>query len=53
MQTGFSTLVSQDNSIDEFVTNAKSMFLVLLEEGMRSAGDYAKATCREHSIKIE
>ena len=47
MQTGFSTLVSQDNSVDEFVTNAKSMFLVLLEEGMRSAGDYAKASGRD------
>lgn len=47
MQSGFSTLVTQDNSVDEFVTNAKSMFLVLLEEGMRSAGDYAKATGRD------
>ena len=47
MQTGFSTIVSKDTSADEFVTNAKSMFLVLLEEGMRSAGDYAKATGRD------
>lgn len=47
METGFSTLVSKDNSVDEFVSNAKSMFLVLLEEGMRSAGDYAKATGRD------
>ena len=47
MQTGFSTLESLDNSVDEFVTHAKSMFLVLLEEGMRSAGDYAKATGRD------
>lgn len=46
MQTGFNPLVSQDN-LDEFVTNAKSMFLVLLEEGMRSAGDYAKAGGRD------
>ena len=46
MQTGFNPLVSQDN-LDEFVTNAKSMFLVLLEEGMRSAGDYAKASGRD------
>ena len=47
MQTGFSTLVTKDTSVDEFVTNAKSMFLVLLEEGMRSAGNYAKASGRD------
>lgn len=47
MQTGFNTLVTQDNSVDAFVTQAKSMFLVLLEEGMRSAGDYAKASGRD------
>lgn len=47
MQTGFSTIVSQDTSVDDFVSHAKSMFLVLLEEGMRCAGDYAKASGRE------
>lgn len=47
MQTGFNTLVDEDDSVEEFVSNAKSMFLVLLEEGMRAAGNYAKATGRD------
>lgn len=47
MQTGFSNIVSQDTSVDDFVSNAKSMFLVLMEEGMRCAGDYARASGRD------
>lgn len=45
MKTGFDTL-SEAPDVDDFVTQTTSMFLVLVEEAMRAAGDYANAAGR-------
>jgi histone H3/H4 len=47
MKTGFNLVVDPSKDADEFVEQSSSLFLVLLEEAMRSAATYAKATDRD------
>jgi histone H3/H4 len=46
MKTGFDAAVSEDTAVQEMVSISTSMFLVLLEDAMQSAGDYAAVTGR-------
>lgn len=47
MKTGLDIVVEPSRDVDEFVEQSSSLFLVLLEEAMRSAATYAKATDRD------
>jgi hypothetical protein len=46
MKTGFNLVTEEDNEVQEMVASSTSMFLVLLEDAMESAGNYAKASGR-------
>jgi hypothetical protein len=46
MKTGFDNVITPDGDEHEMVQTAQNMFLVLIEESMKCAGEYAKAAGR-------
>lgn len=46
MKTGFDNLITPDGEHQELMDTAQNMFLVLIEESMKCAGEYVKAAGR-------